>query len=77
MTRFAPTHVETFVKPHSGRGTPSIFGGLMRGPLRWARQAWAQHRDERLLQGLSDTQLRDLGISRGEIHRTVRDGLPR
>ncbi len=75
MQEFAPTRSRIFHPAHNIGRAPLSFGNLVSGPLRWARQAWSQHRDERLLQGLSDTQLRDLGITRGEIHRTVRDGL--
>ena len=35
---------------------------------------WTRHRDEQLLQTLSDYQLRDLGIRRGDIGRVVRHG---
>lgn len=77
MTQFAPTRSQTFRQAHSGRRAPSVLGGLMTAPLRWAQQAWLRHRDERLLQGLSDTQLRDLGITRGQIQRVVREGLNR
>ena len=77
MTHFAPTRNRTFRQTRSGRRAPSVFGNLMTAPLRWVRQALARHRDERLLQGLSDTQLRDLGITRGQIQRVVRDGLHR
>jgi uncharacterized protein YjiS (DUF1127 family) len=35
---------------------------------------WSRHRDEQLLQTLSDYQLRDLGIRRGDIGRVVRHG---
>jgi uncharacterized protein YjiS (DUF1127 family) len=77
MTQFAPTRSHAFQKVHSKHRVQSAFGGALGAPLRWAQQAWTRHRDERLLQGLSDTQLRDLGITRGEIYRTVRDGLDR
>lgn len=81
MTQFAPTRNNTssqaFGQACSGRRIPSVFGGLMTAPLRWAQQAWVRHCDERLLQGLSDVQLRDLGITRGQIQRVVRDGLHR
>lgn len=39
-----------------------------------AKAAWIRHRDEKLLQGLSDHQLRDLGIGRGEIRHVARHG---
>lgn len=35
---------------------------------------WTRHRDEQLLQTLSDHQLRDLGIRRGDIGRVARHG---
>jgi len=77
MTQFTHTRDQSFRQARSGRRMPSVFGGLMIAPLRWAQRAWARHRDERLLQGLSDVQLRDLGITRGQIQRVVRDGLHR
>jgi uncharacterized protein YjiS (DUF1127 family) len=77
MTQFIHTHEHSFRQARSGRRTPSFLGGLVTAPLRWVAQAWVQHRDERLLQSMSDTQLRDLGISRGQIYRAVRDGLNR
>jgi uncharacterized protein YjiS (DUF1127 family) len=42
--------------------------------LRPLRRAWSAHRDERLLQELSDYQLRDIGIRRGQIPHLVRNG---
>jgi uncharacterized protein YjiS (DUF1127 family) len=42
--------------------------------LRSLRRAWTTHSDERLLQELSDYQLRDIGIRRGQIARVVRNG---
>lgn len=77
MNQFAPTHSRTFRHALPSRRAPSMIGGLLVAPLRWAQQAWVQHRDARLLQGLSDTQLRDLGITRGQIQRAVREGLCR
>lgn len=77
MQEFASTRSRIFHPAHKTRRAPSSLGNLVAGPLRWARRALAQHRDERLLQALSDAQLRDLGITRGEIQRTVRDGLNR
>ena len=38
------------------------------------RRAWTRHCDERQLQELSDYQLRDIGIRRGQIHGAARDG---
>ncbi|MGH6892804.1 MAG: DUF1127 domain-containing protein, partial [Dongiaceae bacterium] len=56
---------------------PGWIGGLLlalsRALLRWARHAWTMHCDERLLQELSDHQLRDLGIHRGQISHIVRN----
>lgn len=77
MQEFAPTRSRIFHPAHNTGRAPLSFGNLVSGPLRWAQRALAWHRDERLLQALSDAQLRDLGITRGEIHRTVRDGLNR
>jgi uncharacterized protein YjiS (DUF1127 family) len=42
--------------------------------LRAARQAWKTHSDEKLLQELSDHQLRDIGIRREHIPHIVRNG---
>jgi len=46
-----------------------------RAMLRAARHAWAVQREEKLLQDLSDHQLRDLGIRRDQISNAVRNGL--
>jgi uncharacterized protein YjiS (DUF1127 family) len=48
---------------------------LPRALVRTLRSAWNTHADERLLQELSDHQLRDIGIRREHIPRVVRDGL--
>jgi uncharacterized protein YjiS (DUF1127 family) len=45
-----------------------------RGLLRAARSAWKVHSDEKLLQNLSDHQLRDIGIRREHIPDLVRNG---
>jgi uncharacterized protein YjiS (DUF1127 family) len=45
-----------------------------RSLLRAARNAWKVHSDERLLQDLSDHQLRDIGIRREHISQLVRNG---
>jgi uncharacterized protein YjiS (DUF1127 family) len=45
-----------------------------RALLHAIRRAWTVHKEERLLQELSDYQLRDLGISREQIPHVVRDG---
>lgn len=42
--------------------------------LRSLRNAWRMHCDEKLLQGLSDHQLRDIGVRRGQIPHVVRNG---
>jgi uncharacterized protein YjiS (DUF1127 family) len=44
-----------------------------------AKLVWIQHwmetcRDRRILLGMNDQQLKDIGISRGEIHGATRDG---
>jgi uncharacterized protein YjiS (DUF1127 family) len=66
------------VHRHMGASDPS---GSLRMLNRAARAVthrltgmWARHRDEQLLQTLSEHQLRDLGIGRGEIGRVVRHG---
>lgn len=62
-----------------------MSAGEPRGSLRMLSRAaravagrltgiWARNRDEKLLQTLSDHQLRDLGIGRGDIGRVVRHG---
>lgn len=59
---------------------PSIgwAGGLMlaflRAVVRTLRRAWSTHHDERLLQEMSDHQLRDIGIRREHIPHVVRHG---
>jgi uncharacterized protein YjiS (DUF1127 family) len=58
---------------------PSIgWGGeLLFALLRAMRRAWTTHKEERLLQELSDYQLRDLGICREQISHIVRNGWER
>lgn len=57
------------------------FGGmLLAGPkavLRALRRVWTVHREERLLQELSDYQLRDVGIRREQIQYILRNGWDR
>jgi len=48
---------------------------LPRALVRTLHNAWATHGDERLLQELSDHQLRDIGIRREHIPHVVRRGL--
>lgn len=45
-----------------------------RALFRAARRAWTAHADEKLLQELSDHQLRDIGIRREHIPHIVRSG---
>jgi uncharacterized protein YjiS (DUF1127 family) len=50
---------------------------LLAGPralLRATRRAWSMHCEQKLLQELSDYQLRDLGIRRDQIESAVRNG---
>jgi uncharacterized protein YjiS (DUF1127 family) len=47
---------------------------LPRALVRATRRAWRTHADERLLQELSDHQLRDIGIRREHIPHVVRTG---
>lgn len=54
----------------AGRAFAGLAGAMWRGLLMIRRR----HRDETLLRALSDHQLRDLGISRGEISRVVHRG---
>jgi uncharacterized protein YjiS (DUF1127 family) len=62
------------------RSEPSLgwSGGLVlgfsRAVVRTLRRAWATHTDERLLQEMSDHQLRDIGIRREHIPHVVRHG---
>jgi uncharacterized protein YjiS (DUF1127 family) len=58
-------------KPNVGLDVLRRAAQRVRGRL---AGAWARHRDEKLLQTLSDHQLRDLGIGRGDIERVVRHG---
>ncbi len=53
------------------------FAGLAGALVRKSIAMWVRHRDENRLQALSDHQLRDLGISRLDIGRVVRNGLDR
>ncbi len=63
---------------HMSAGGPSGSLGLLRRAVGMVMGrltgVWARHRDEKLLQTLSDHQLRDLGIGRGDIGRVVRHG---
>jgi uncharacterized protein YjiS (DUF1127 family) len=66
--------VDSGVGPVRQNREPGVLGrALLLVPARLA-SAWARHRDEKLLQTLSDHQLRDLGIGRGDIQRVVRGG---
>lgn len=47
---------------------------FMRAQLRRPLAAWRRHRDEQVLQALSDHQLRDLGISRADISQVAQHG---
>ena len=65
------------VRAHSTGKTSSSLGPLFAISvmlLRSLRNAWRMHCDEKLLQGLSDHQLRDIGIRRGQIPHVVRNG---
>jgi len=63
---------------HMGAGEPSRSSGLLSRAARAVAGRltgiWTRHRDEQLLQTLSDHQLRDLGIRRGDVGRVVRYG---
>ena len=67
------------IRPHTARET-ARSGGLLSAIaamlLRALRNAWRMHCDEKLLQELSDHQLRDIGIRRGEIPHVVKRGGP-
>ena len=52
-----------------------ILMAVQRAVVRAARRAWKMHSDEKLLQELSDHQLRDIGIRREHIPHMVRHGL--
>lgn len=77
MTQYAPTRDQTLRRTPLVPRQPSVLGTLMTLPLQWLVRAWVEHRDRRLLESLSDTQLRDIGIRRSQIPHAVRDGLPR
>lgn len=57
--------------------TVTALGATSRSLLRRLTQAWIQHRDEKLLQSLTDHQLRDIGLSRAQIPQVARDGWDR
>jgi uncharacterized protein YjiS (DUF1127 family) len=67
-----------FVHRDMGASEPSGGLGMLNRAARLTlgrfTGVWARHRDEKLLQTLSDHQLRDLGIGRGDIGRVVRRG---
>jgi uncharacterized protein YjiS (DUF1127 family) len=63
---------------HMGASGPSRSWSVLSRAARMVTSRltgmWARTRDEKLLQTLSDHQLRDLGIRRGDIGRVVRHG---
>jgi uncharacterized protein YjiS (DUF1127 family) len=68
-------HLEIHARGAGGHGKAGNLLLAMPGMLlRSLRRAWTTHCDERLLQELSDHQLRDIGIRRGQIARVVRSG---
>lgn len=69
MTQFAQMPTRIFRQTLAGRRAPSILAHAMMAPLRWARRAWIEYYDQRVLQALSDHQLRDIGLSRAQIPR--------
>ena len=54
--------------------TPGLLLSVPRTLLRAARHAWKVYSDEKLLQELSDHQLRDIGLRREHISYIVRNG---
>lgn len=72
MTQFAQMPTQVFRQTRVGRRAPSILAHAVTMPLRWARQAWIQYHDQRVLQALSDHQLRDIGLSRSQIPQAMR-----
>ena len=58
----------------SFRWASDILLAAPRALLRAARRAWTTHSDRRLLQELSDHQLRDIGIRREHIPHMARHG---
>jgi uncharacterized protein YjiS (DUF1127 family) len=56
-------------------GAGEILMCVPRALARAVRRAWKTHTDEKLLQELSDHQLRDIGIRRAHIPHIVRHGL--
>lgn len=68
-------HLEIHARGASAHGKTGDFLLAMPGMLlRSLRRVWNAHSDERLLQELSDHQLRDIGIRRGQIAHVVRSG---
>jgi len=64
-------HVQS--EPSLGRsGAPLL--AVPRALLRAIGRAWKTHSDQRLLQELSDHQLRDIGISRHQIPHVIATG---
>ena len=53
---------------------PSVMVRTLAAGLTLVRGAWVRHRDGCRLQELSDYQLRDIGIQRGQIDDVVRNG---
>ena len=52
----------------------ALLLSVPRSLLHAARHAWKVHSDEKLLQDLSDYQLRDIGVRREHISHLVRNG---
>jgi len=61
------------------RTRPSLgpVGQMLMAIPRAVRRMWAVQREERLLQELSDYQLRDVGIRRDQISYALRNGWDR
>jgi len=60
-------------EPSLGRAGNLVLA-FPRAMVRTLRRAWATRSDERLLQQMSDHQLRDIGIRREYIPHVVRHG---
>jgi uncharacterized protein YjiS (DUF1127 family) len=60
-------------EPSLGRAGDLVLA-FPRAMVRTLRRAWATRSDERLLQQMSDHQLRDIGIRREHIPHVVRHG---
>jgi len=77
MSQSISSKSNSFRLPAQTESALARVGGLMLALPRALRRTWVRHREERLLQDLSDHQLRDVGLRREQISFVLRDGWDR